>query len=67
MRTPDEVETAWIQAHGASTTASPGQQERAAVGASARLRRAPTPTADIILGGGSDPVVTIPDDNNQAT
>jgi hypothetical protein len=68
MRTPDEVENAWVQVNGASTTAGPGQQERAAVGASARLRRAPSPTADITLGGdGSEPAVTITNDSRPST
>src|SRR5512132_2286080 len=39
MRTPDEVEAAWLQANSASTTEDPGRHERAAAGASARLRR----------------------------
>ncbi len=67
MRTPDEVEIAWVQANGASTTANPGRQEHAAAGASARLRRAPSPTADITPNhDGSEATVRITNDPNQA-
>jgi len=34
MRTPDEVEAAWLEANNASTTADPGRHDRAAAGAS---------------------------------
>jgi putative transposase len=67
MRTPDEVETAWLQANSTSTTADPARDERAAAGTSARLRRAPAPTADITpTPEASEPAVTITNDTNHA-
>jgi hypothetical protein len=60
MRTPDEVETAWLQANAATTVTGPELQTRAAAGASARLRRAPAPTADNTPNpDGSEPAATI--------
>ena len=67
MLTPDEVEAAWLRANSASTTEDPGRDERAAVGACARLRRAPAPTADITSSPEtSEPAVTMTNDNDQA-
>ena len=61
MRTPLEIETAWLN------TTAPGEHERAAAVASARLRRTPataagTDTNPRVL----DAATTIPDDNNHA-
>ena len=67
MRTPDEVETAWLRANSASTTEDRGRHERTAAGASAPLRRAPAPTADITPSPKtSEPAVTITNDTNHA-
>jgi hypothetical protein len=46
MRTPDEVETAWPSGQHGHDRYWPMLRARAAAGASARLRRAPAPTAE---------------------
>lgn len=62
MRTPIEVETASIEAHGTTT---PQPQDRTAADASTRLRRAPAPAADTTPNDDhSQPIVTIPNDND---
>ena len=65
MRTPDEVEAAWIQANAAATTTSPGSQDGPVAGASGRLRRAPSPTTGMIPNhDGYAPAVTTTNDTN---
>ncbi|MGH3645474.1 MAG: IS3 family transposase [Mycobacterium sp.] len=67
MRTPDEVENAWLQANTPATvTTGPALQTRAAAGASARLRRASAPTADTTDDVASETAVTITNDTNHA-
>jgi len=67
MRTPDEVETAWLAANSASTIEHPARDERSAAGACARLRRAPAPTAEITPSReASEPAVTITTDTDHA-
>lgn len=68
MRTPDEIETAWLQTNPDAATPATGSQDRTAVSASACLRQAPLPTAGRALtNDGSEAAVTIIEDTNNTT
>jgi len=67
MRTPDEVETAWLTATAGEGAAAGPTVTRAAAIASARLRLAPATTADpAAQRSQSDPAVNISDNNDHA-
>jgi putative transposase len=67
MRTPDEVEAAWLETTKTQVPRGPGRHAHAAAVASARLRRAPATAAGIDPGHRAlDAAFTIPNDNDQA-
>lgn len=68
MRTPDEVESAWLQANLGATKTATVHQDHTAVGGAACLRQAPSPTAgNAPTGDDSDTTDTIINDTNTAT